>query len=336
MAYDATKHVNLGQLATFSDALNATFATITTVNALSDKVDDLVTTGGEPNIIESVKVNGTALTVTNKAVDIELPAYSIVKDETSADYAAVYHLTKDGTNTGVAINIPKDMVVQSGSVVTNPDGQDAGTYLKLVLANATNDTIYIPVDSLIEYVTSGSATGDMIVVAVNETTHKVTATITDGTVTRAKLDAAVEAILAKAEAATEGATKVEKSETNGNIKIDGVETTVYTAPTHTAYTADLYKITVDATGAVTNATAVTKADLDTLIGKASATADGLMSKKDFSKLTGISEGANKVAASTTVGNILIDNVETTVVPLATDAEVAELLSTKFGYTVPTT
>jgi len=131
--------------------------------------------------------------MTDNTVNVVLPKYTVVKDETSTDYAAVYHLTKDGTNEGVAINIPKDMVVSSGSVVTNPEGQAAGTYLKLVLANATNDEIYIPVDSLIEYVTSGSAAGDMIVVAVDETTHKVTATITDGTVTKTKLVETIQA-----------------------------------------------------------------------------------------------------------------------------------------------
>lgn len=332
MAYDSSKHINLEQLAAYSDALNATFAKKTELETLSSKVDDLVTAGGEPNVIETVKVDGTALTVTDKAVDISIPKYSITKDTTSADYAAVYHLTKDGTNEGVAINIPKDMVVSSGSVVTNPDGQTAGTYLKLVLANATNDEIYIPVDSLIEYVTSGSASGDMVVVAVDATTHKVTATITDGTITATKLSSAIQAQLDKVDDLAEGATKVEKSSTNGNIKINSTETVVYTHPTHTAHTAGLYKVTVDALGHVTAATAVTKSDLDTLIGTASASANGLMTSAQYTKLANITEGATKVEASSTVGNIVINGTETTVVPVATDTEVAELLSEKFSYT----
>lgn len=118
-------------------------------------------------------------------------AYSLVKDDNAGDYAAVYHLTADGVNTGAAINIPKDMVVSSGSVVTDPTGQPAGTYIKLVLANADNDEIFINVGDLIEYVTSGSQTGDMIVVNV-DSNHQVTATITDGTVTLAKLESSVQ------------------------------------------------------------------------------------------------------------------------------------------------
>lgn len=61
-----------------------------------------------------------------------------------------------------AFYIPKDVVVKSGSVVTNPTGQPKGTYIKLVLANATNDTLYVDVGGLIEYVTSGSAAGDKV------------------------------------------------------------------------------------------------------------------------------------------------------------------------------
>ena len=150
--------------------------------------------------------SGNALTKSATGLKVIIPAaaeYSIVKDESSSDYAAVYHLTKDGANVGASINIPKDMVVKSGAVVTNPEGQKAGTYIVLTLANATEDKIYIPVDSLIEYVTSGSAADDMVVVNVSGD-HKVTATITDGKVTKAKLDANVQESLGLADTAVQG------------------------------------------------------------------------------------------------------------------------------------
>ena len=149
--------------------------------------------------------SGNALSKGAAGLKVTIPAaaeYSIVKDKSSSDYAAVYHLTKNGANVGASINIPKDMVVKSGAVVTNPEGQKAGTYIVLTLANATEDKIYIPVDSLIEYVTSGSAAGDMVVVNVSGD-HKVTATITDGKVTKAKLDANVQASLGLADTAVQ-------------------------------------------------------------------------------------------------------------------------------------
>lgn len=151
-------------------------------------------------------VEGNALSKSAAGLKVTIPAaaeYSIVKDESSSDYAAVYHLTKNGANVGASINIPKDMVVKSGAVVTNPEGQTAGTYIVLTLANATEDKIYIPVDSLIEYVTSGSAADDMVVVNVSGD-HKVTATITDGKVTKAKLDVNVQASLGLADTAVQG------------------------------------------------------------------------------------------------------------------------------------
>lgn len=137
-----------------------------------------------------------AITLENDGLKVVIPnaaEYSIAKDSVAAEgYAATYHLTKDGANIGAAINIPKDMVVSSGSVVelneNDVEGLAAGTYIKLILANANNEELYIPVGSLIEYVTSGSQTGDMVFITIDETTHQVTATITDGTISFAKLD----------------------------------------------------------------------------------------------------------------------------------------------------
>lgn len=43
------------------------------VSTLSTRVDNLVAAGGEPNVITTVKVNGAAQTVTDKAVDIAVP-----------------------------------------------------------------------------------------------------------------------------------------------------------------------------------------------------------------------------------------------------------------------
>lgn len=78
-----------------------------------------------------------------------------------------------------------------------------------------------------------------------------------------------------------------------------------------AFASGLYKITTNAEGHVTAATAVVKADItalgipgsNTTYSKATASSDGLMSKEDFSKLAGIAANANNYSlpkASTTV------------------------------------
>lgn len=87
--------------------------------------------------------------------EVTVPEYGLTKDTASTEYAAVYHLTKDGANVGEAINIPKDLFVESGEIVDNPSGQPAGKYIKLVLQNQT-DPIYINVADLVDAYTAGN------------------------------------------------------------------------------------------------------------------------------------------------------------------------------------
>lgn len=135
--------------------------------------------------------------VAKKANSADIVDYTVTVAESSPEgYAKAYTFSQKGAEIAT-INIPKDMVVESGSVVTNPEGQPEGTYIKLVLANAAEDELFINVGDLIEYVTSGSAEGDQIVVAVSAD-HKVTATLSAGSVTLAQLHADVQAEIAKA------------------------------------------------------------------------------------------------------------------------------------------
>lgn len=103
--------------------------------------------------------------------EVTVPVYDIVKDTDSGDYAAIYHLTKDGTNTGVAINIPKDLFVKEGKVVDNPAGQPAGKYIELTLQNQTNP-IYINVADLVDAYTEGNG---ITISGTNEISAKVVA-----------------------------------------------------------------------------------------------------------------------------------------------------------------
>lgn len=126
-----------------------------------------VEAGAQVNVIETVKVNGTALAVSNKAVDITIPAsseYTIAKKSTAeSGYSASYYLTKDGTKVGEYINIPKDMVVESGEVktVTTADTPVTGykvgdKYIDLVIANKSNSHLYILVSDLVDVYTAGN------------------------------------------------------------------------------------------------------------------------------------------------------------------------------------
>ena len=82
--------------------------------------------------------------------------------------------------------------------------------------------------------------------------------------------------------------------------ITGKPSSYYTHPSHTAYSSGLYKVTVDALGHVTAATAVVKADItalgipstNTTYSNATTSAAGLMSADDKTKLDGIAASAN--------------------------------------------
>lgn len=200
--------------------------------------DNSVTIAGsatKPSVAVKIsKAAGNALSLADDGLKVEIPEvkvpkYSLVKDEKAANGdIATYHLTKDGVNEGVAINIPKDLVVSSGSVETFtsgafPDGvTEAGTYIKLTLANSTKP-LYINVSSLIEYVTGGSGENDAIQVNVSSDTHKVTARVKEGSLTKEMLAAGVVASLGKADSAVQ---TVVAGEANGTIKVDGTEIAV--------------------------------------------------------------------------------------------------------------
>ena len=160
---------------------------------------------------------------------------------TTEGYAKSYTFKQNG-NTIATVDIPKDMVVSSGQVVVDPEGQEAGTYLELTLSNATNDKVYINVGKLVDiYVAKAGAT--QVQVAIDSATREISATIVagsigtteladgaivtakvaDGAVTKAKLDVAVQESLGKADTAVQ---EVVSGATNGTVAVDGTDVAV--------------------------------------------------------------------------------------------------------------
>ena len=70
MAYDTNKLSRVKHLKDLAQRIAEDFATKAALKEVSDRVDGLVTAGGEPNVITAVKVDGTALPITDKAVDV--------------------------------------------------------------------------------------------------------------------------------------------------------------------------------------------------------------------------------------------------------------------------
>lgn len=163
-----------------------------------------VEAGAQVNIIEAIQVNGSPVAPTAKTVNITIPAdaeYAIAKLQTATEgYAATYQLQKDGAPAGVNIDIPKDMVVQSGSVKTcetadQPvEGLAVGDpYIDLLIANADDQHIYIPVKDLVDVYTAADNT---ITIAGN--TIKVNLTELQNTFyTETEIDSKLEGYQAK-------------------------------------------------------------------------------------------------------------------------------------------
>lgn len=138
---------------------------VTPIRNLENGILADIVTGSDSHKIKPVYVSvdqasGLASTnyVDTKVGAVKVPVYTLTKS-TSTDYAAVYHLQKDGANVGEAINIPKDMVVESGKVVWGSyadgtftpatDKKNATPYVELTLANSTANKIYIAVADLV-------------------------------------------------------------------------------------------------------------------------------------------------------------------------------------------
>lgn len=236
----------VGKAAEGEVAATGLYALIDEVQALAEgkvasvgATDKSITVGGtatEPTVKVAISADeGNALSLAADGLKVTIPKvtvpeYSMKKlDAATAGMSASYQLTKDGTGIGAVIDIPKDMMVKSGSVQTYEAGSlpagvtEPGTYIVLVLNDAAETKLYINVGNLIEYVTSGSAEGDMVFINIDPQTHRVTATITDGTVTEAKLHADVKAKLAKAVSAIQ---EVKAGTANGTIAVDGADVAV--------------------------------------------------------------------------------------------------------------
>ena len=206
------------------------------IAAVTGNLTDL-TTDARTNLVAAINELDAALDAekTNSKVTLE--------ESTSADYAKVYTV-KQGKTTVGTINIPKDMVVQSGRVVVNPEGQDEGTYIELTLANATSDKIYVNVGTLVDiYTVKADAT--QVQLAIDSSTREISATIVagsitatelaanavttakiaNGNVTLEKLATDVQTSLGKADSALQ-ASDIAEGGANGTISVKGTDVAV--------------------------------------------------------------------------------------------------------------
>ena len=338
MAYDVNKLVKLQGLKDLATQVKTELA------ALSTRIDDIVSTGGEPNVITSVKVNGTALAIAEKAVDILVATGKAngtlavngvdvaIKGLAALAYKAqVSQADLDAALQAVLGNVTTLVGSDAGKSARTIANEELAAQLIPESAKDSLDTLQEIAAWIQEHPDDASAMNAAI-----EALQAVTAGI-GGEDDYATVVAAIEGKISAAQAAIYAA--ITAGETNGHLDVNGTDVTVYTHPAHTPQASGLYKITVDAEGHVSAAAAVEKADItglgipaqDTTYAPAVAGgANGLLTGADKQKLDGVAEGATKVEASTTAGNIKINGAETPVVQIATDTEVTEMLGEVFA------
>lgn len=210
MAYNVEKLTKLKALKQLAERIEADFATKQELSEVSGRVDDLVTAGGEPNVITAVKVNGTAQTVADKAVDITVPTKvsDLTNDsgyQTEAQVAAAVagagHLRRKKVENAAAID---------------PNAADADQFIYMVpkagAANGDSFDEYMVIDGAVEKV------GDWAVDLSGYVQKE------DGKGLSANDYTAEEKT--KLAGVAENATKVEAGAESGTIKINGVETVV--------------------------------------------------------------------------------------------------------------
>ena len=285
------------------------------VTTLSDRVDTLEGAGGQANVLEGVKVNGTALKIVDKIVDIliatgatngtlavngiDVPvkglaalAYKAQVSEADLDSALTAVLAAKAAKADVDVLIGTD-TGKSARTIANEE------LTKQLIPEGAQESL----DTLTEIARwiqdhpDDAAAMNTAIAKLNEIAAGIGGEEDDYATVMAAIEGKITAAMA---GIAQGATKVEKSDVNGNIKINGQETVVYTHPAGSVVEAGFKKVGSDANGHVVMGGDVTKEDItklgipaqDTTYEKATAEKDGLMSKEDKKKLDDMAVAEN--------------------------------------------
>lgn len=303
-----SKHTTLDQLKMLAQRTKGEIDKVDSkVTTLSDRVDTLEGAGGQANVLEGVKVNGTALKIVDKIVDIliatgatngtlavngiDVPvkglaalAYKAQVSEADLDSALTAVLAAKAAKADVDVLIGTD-TGKSARTIANEE------LTKQLIPEGAQESL----DTLTEIARwiqdhpDDAAAMNTAIAKLNEIAAGIGGEEDDYATVMAAIEGKITAAMA---GIAQGATKVEKSDVNGNIKINGRETVVYTHPAGSAVEAGFKKVGSDVNGHVVMGGDVTKEDItklgipaqDTTYEKATAEKDGLMSKEDKKKL----------------------------------------------------
>lgn len=183
---DSTPDTNLANVKAIKDFVAAEIAKIPAqVDYTVTLVDEVAGTGEKTKQTIKQGAEGSKVEIGTIVVpDLKME----VKATPNDGYLKTYQFTY-GTGSTFEVDIPKDLVVESGEVITVTDGSPVsgltnGTYLKLVIVNQA-EPIYIDVKDLCDVYT-GKAVTDGVSVSISET-NEISATLVGKAVTEANL-----------------------------------------------------------------------------------------------------------------------------------------------------
>lgn len=220
MAYNIENKATIGHLKNLATRVNAE------LNPVKARVKALEDVGAQANVLEAVKVNGTAQTIADKAVDITVPTKvsdltNDSKFQTDAEVAAAV---------AAADHLKRKIVASVDAIDKTAD--DATQYIYMVLKGTSKSgdkyDEYMVIDGEVERV--GDWTVDLSGYQPKED-GKGLSTNDYTTEDKTKLGGIAE-----------GATKVEASETEGAIKVNGTDLKVVTIATDAEVTEMLNEV----------------------------------------------------------------------------------------------
>lgn len=211
----------------------------TKANSLESRLDGIVASGGEPNTINTIKVNGTALTVDEqKAVNISIPTGTLAAKDAVSE-AELETTLKNKLNSMVDEN-ELSIAISAERASTNTElnkkvDKETGKGLS---TNDFTDTYKEQLDGLSDALANKQATitgAATTIVSDDLTTDKVLVSDTSGKVNTSSVTSTelgyLSGVTSNIQNQLDGKSKVAASTSNGKIKIDGTDTKVYELPT---------------------------------------------------------------------------------------------------------
>ena len=313
--YNGTSWIAVGSVQDVRNAGGTSFVSngIATIPNASTEAAGLMTTtqvtklngiteGAQVNVVETIKVNGTALTPSSKAVDITAIPLSIV---TGADDLKAIEalngtsglLKKTAANTwaldtstyatesyvdSAIENLPEPMVFK-GSVGTS----GTVTWANLPAAAAANEgfTYKVITAHTAETGKPAAEVGDTIISTGSEWVVIPSGDEPSGTVTSVGISNSGLITISGSPITSSGSITIGHGTPSGATEISS---------------AGFYKIKTDAYGHVNGTTAVAKSDITGLVGNATQSADGLMSAEDKTTLDNLEAASQGAITYTTL------------------------------------